>query len=61
MKRQCPNCRKISTGSGLACEGCGCSFVAIGRMKRSFAETCLRIGIAITVAASLTAVIAKLI
>jgi hypothetical protein len=30
-------------------------------MKRSFAETCLRIGIAITVAASLTAVIAKLI
>jgi hypothetical protein len=30
-------------------------------MKRGFAETCLKIGVAITIAASVTAVIAKLI
>jgi hypothetical protein len=61
MSKQCPNCRKISKGQVASCEGCGFSFIAIPKSRRSFAETCLRIGVAITIAASVTAVIAKLI
>lgn len=61
MSRQCPNCRKIVEGRVESCLGCGFSFDASSRVKRSFAETCLRIGVGITIAASLTAVIAKLL
>jgi hypothetical protein len=60
-KKQCPQCRKISKGSVASCDGCGFLFDATHRMKRGFAETCVRIGVAITIAASVTAVIAKLI
>ena len=59
MARQCFNCRKISTGQ--VCEGCGFLFDATARSRRGFAETCFRIGLVITIAASVTAVIAKLI
>jgi hypothetical protein len=61
MSRQCPNCRKISAGPGASCDGCGFSFEAASKVKRGFGETCLKIGVAITIAASVTAVIAKLI
>ena len=61
MAKQCPNCRKISKGQVVSCEGCGFSFIGMPRLRRSFADTCWRIGVAITIAASVTAVIAKLI
>jgi hypothetical protein len=62
MSRQCPNCRKISEGRVESCLGCGFSFDATShKVKRGFAETCLKIGVAITIAASVTAVIAKLL
>jgi len=59
MARQCFNCRKVSTGE--VCEGCGFVFDTTARSRRTFAETCLRIGVVITIAASVTAFIAKLI
>ena len=61
MSKQCPNCRKISKGQVESCESCGFSFVGIPKARRSFADTCWKIGVAITIAASVTAVIAKLI
>ncbi len=60
MSRQCPQCRKISKSFG-SCDQCGFSFDETRRVSRGFAETCLRIGVVITIAASVTAVIAKLI
>jgi hypothetical protein len=60
MSRQCPKCRKISK-SLASCDHCGFSFDAARTIRRGFAETCLKIGVAITIAASVTAVIAKLI
>jgi len=59
MSRQCPNCRKIT--KAVLCEGCGYSLEASARGRRGFGETCFRIGVAITIAASVTAFIAKLI
>jgi len=61
MSRQCPNCRKITKGQSASCEGCGFALEASAKGKRGFGETCFRIGLAITIAASVTAVIAKLI
>jgi hypothetical protein len=61
MAKQCPQCRKISKGVVASCDRCGFSFDAVHRIKRSFAETCFRIGVAITIVAGVTAVIAKLI
>jgi hypothetical protein len=61
MARQCPNCRHISQGLAASCHGCGFSFDATSRVKRGFGQTCLKIGVAITIAAGVTAVIAKLI
>jgi hypothetical protein len=61
MAKQCPNCRTITQGQATSCEGCGFAFNAASKGKRGFAETCLKIGVAITLAAGLTAVIAKLI
>jgi hypothetical protein len=60
MAKQCPQCRKISRDI-ITCDSCGLSFDVAHRAKRSFAETCLRIGVVITIAAGLTAFIAKLI
>jgi hypothetical protein len=60
MSRQCPNCRKISMGATESCAGCGFSFEHL-MGKRSFAETCFKIAVAITIVASVTAVIAKFI
>jgi len=60
MTKQCPQCRKISR-SLASCDHCGFSFDATRRAKSGFAETCLKIGVIITIAASMTAVIAKLV
>ena len=61
MARQCPNCRQISKSLAASCDRCGFSFDETSRGKRGFAQTCLRIGVALTIAAGVTAVIAKLI
>ena len=60
MSRQCPVCKKITKGQVEQCGSCGFSFEA--KHKRGgFAEACLRIGVGITIVASVAAVIAKLI
>ena len=61
MSKQCPVCKKITKGQVTHCGSCGFSFEARQKTKGGFAETCLRIGVAITIVASVAAVIAKLI
>ncbi len=60
MAKQCPVCKKITKGQVAHCGSCGFSFEA-RHTKGGFAEACLRIGVAITIVASVAAVIAKLI
>jgi len=60
MARQCPVCKAITKGQVAHCDGCGFSFEAKHKTKGGFADTCLRIGVGITIGASVAAVIAKL-
>lgn len=60
MAKQCPVCKKITKGQVTHCSSCGFSFEA-RRNRGGFAETCLRIGVGITIVASVAAVIARLI
>jgi hypothetical protein len=61
MAKQCPVCKKITQGQVAHCGSCGFSFEAKHKKRGGFAEACLRIGVAITIVASVAAVIAKLI
>jgi hypothetical protein len=61
MSKQCPNCRKISSASVVSCDKCGFTFIAKTKGRLGLAEACVKIGIAVTLVASVTAVIAKLI
>jgi hypothetical protein len=61
MSKQCPVCKKITKGQVEDCGSCGFSFEARHKRKSGFAEACLRIGVGITIVASVAAVIAKLI
>ena len=59
MSKQCPVCKEITKGQVADCGSCGFSF-EVQRKRGGFAEACLRIGVGITIVASLAAVIAKL-
>ena len=62
MSKQCPNCRKISSSASVvSCDKCGFAFVAKTKGRLGLAEASVKIGIAVAVVASVTAVIVKLI